>query len=91
MILTSTIRRQDDSRKTHNQLTKMKTWGSPSQFQLTFGFPNEYISAATEFWGKPQEIHLEKWCTGTVEAVAMPYRARRSLEPVTDSKGHRHY
>jgi hypothetical protein len=43
------------------------------------------------FWGKPQEIHLEKRCTGTVEAVVMPYRASRSLEPVTDLKGRRHY
>ncbi len=43
------------------------------------------------FWGKPQEIHLEKQCTGTVEAVAMPYRAPRSIEPITDSKGRRHY
>jgi len=43
------------------------------------------------FWGKPQEIHLDKRCTGTVEAVVMPYRAPRSLEPVTDSKGRRHY
>ena len=43
------------------------------------------------FWGKPQEIHLEKRCTGSVEAVAMPYRAPRSLEPITDSKGRRHY
>jgi hypothetical protein len=39
------------------------------------------------FWGKPQEIHLEKRCTSTVEAVAMPYRAPRSLEPITDSRG----
>jgi hypothetical protein len=43
------------------------------------------------FWGKPQEIHLEKQCTGTVEAVAMPYRAPRSLEPITDLRGRRHY
>jgi hypothetical protein len=43
------------------------------------------------FWGKPQEIHLEKRCTGTVEAVSMPYRAPCSLEPVTDSRGRRHY
>ena len=43
------------------------------------------------FWGKPQEIHLEKQCTGTVEAVAMPYRASHSLEPITDSRGRRHY
>jgi hypothetical protein len=43
------------------------------------------------FWGKSQEIHLEKRCTGTVEAVEMPYRVPRSLEPVTDSKGRRHY
>jgi hypothetical protein len=43
------------------------------------------------FWGKPQEIHLEKRCTGTVEAVATSYRAPRSLEPITDSKGRRHY
>ena len=43
------------------------------------------------FWGKPQEIHLEKWCTGTVKAVAMPYCAPCSLEPVTGSRGRRHY
>jgi hypothetical protein len=43
------------------------------------------------FWGKPEEIHLKKQCTGTVEAVTMPYRAPRSLEPVTNSKGCRHY
>jgi hypothetical protein len=43
------------------------------------------------FWGKPEEIHLEKQCTGTVEAVTMLYRAPRSLEPVTNSKGCRHY
>ncbi len=28
------------------------------------------------FWGKPQEIHLEKWCTGTVEAPLRPMRCR---------------
>ena len=43
------------------------------------------------FWGKPQEIHLEKRCTGTIEAIVMPYCAPRSLEPVTDSRGRRHY
>ncbi len=43
------------------------------------------------FWGKSQEIHLKKRCTGTIEAVAMPYRAPRSLEPITDSRGRRHY
>ncbi len=43
------------------------------------------------FWGKPEEIHLEKQCTGTVKAVVMLYRAPRSLEPVTDSKGRLHY
>jgi hypothetical protein len=41
--------------------------------------------------GEPQEIHLEKRCTGTVKAVVMPYRAPRSLEPTTDSKGRWHY
>lgn len=49
------------------------------------------VDANGLFWGKPQEIHLEKRCTGTVEAVAMPYRAPRSIEPITDSKGRRHY
>ena len=43
------------------------------------------------FWGKPQEIHLEKRCIGTIEAVAMPYHAPRSLKPVTDSNGRRYH
>ncbi len=43
------------------------------------------------FWGKPQEIHLKKRCTGTVETTAMPYRAPPPLEPITDKYGRRHY
>jgi hypothetical protein len=43
------------------------------------------------FWGKPQEIHLKKRCTGTVETTAMPYRAPPPLAPVTDKHGRRHY
>jgi len=43
------------------------------------------------FWGKPQEIHLKKRCTGTIETTAMPYRAPPPLAPITDKHGRRHY
>jgi hypothetical protein len=43
------------------------------------------------FWGKPQEIHLKKRCTGTVETTAMLHRAPPPLEPITDKRGRRHY
>ncbi len=43
------------------------------------------------FWGKPQEIHLKKQCTGTVETTAMPYRAPPPIVPITDKHGGRHH
>ena len=43
------------------------------------------------FWGKPQEIHLKKRCTGTIEMTAMPYRALPPLAPITDKHGRRHH
>ena len=43
------------------------------------------------FWGKSQEIHLKKRCTGTVKTTAMPYRIPPPLEPITDKHGRRHY
>ncbi len=61
--------------------------------EVTQAISKDWLEADTNglFCGKPQEIHLEKQCTGTIEAVAMPYRAPRSLEPITDSRGRRHY
>jgi hypothetical protein len=44
-----------------------------------------------KYWGKPQEIHLKKRCTGTPKTVAIPYKAHYPLEPVTDARGRRHY
>ena len=43
------------------------------------------------FWGKPQEIHLKKRCTGTIETTAMPYRAPPPIVHITDKHGHRHH
>ncbi len=43
------------------------------------------------YWGKPQEIHLKKRCTSVPKVMAMPYKAPYPLEPITDSKGCRHY
>ena len=39
------------------------------------------------FWGKPQEIHLKKHCTGTIKTTAMPYRAPPPLAPITVKHG----
>jgi hypothetical protein len=61
--------------------------------EVTQAISKDWVEADANglFWGKPQEIHLEKQCTVTVEAVAMPYRAPRFLEPIMDSRGRRHY
>ena len=49
------------------------------------------VDANGLFWGKPQEIHLKKRCTGTIETTAMPYRAPPPIVPITDKHGHRHH
>jgi hypothetical protein len=61
--------------------------------EVTQAISKDRLEADTNglFWEKPQEIHLKKRCTGTVEAIEMPYRAPRSLEPVSYSKGRQHY
>jgi hypothetical protein len=46
--------------------------------------------ANRNYWGKPQEIHLKKKCTGTPKTVAMPYKAPFPLKPVTNARGRRH-
>ncbi len=43
------------------------------------------------FWEKSKEIHLKKWCTGTIEMTAMPYWAPPPLAPITDKHGRRHH
>jgi hypothetical protein len=48
-------------------------------------------NANRNYWGKPQEIHLKKKCTGTPKTVAMPYKAPYPLKPVTNARGRRHY
>jgi len=48
-------------------------------------------NANQNYWGRPQEFHLNKRYTGTPETVAMPYKAPYPLEPVTDARGHWHY
>jgi hypothetical protein len=48
-------------------------------------------NANRNYWGKPQEIHLKKRCTGTPKTVVMPYKAPYPLKPTTNARGCRHY
>ncbi len=50
------------------------------------------IDANGLFWGKPQEIHLEKRCMGMTEPVVMPYHVPSIIAaPIPDSRGCHHY